>query len=271
VVNELFYVWQCPKKTDILWINDHTKYFLLEKTKYQKSIYDITDDWTLIDPHAALLDRFLCQAVDQVLVCSQGLLKSRRQFSENIVLVKNGINLQDYHFQKGRGKYFLYTGSLHEDRVDVALMLRLAKEFPQEQFMYVGPVFMRQQTVAKLWTVSNIMLTGAQPYNKMAAYMNQAKALIVPHRQTPFVNSLDPIKQYEYMLSEVPVITTKVSGFNDWPRLFTVVTPAQFCTAIRLALRGKIIVNRVARRRAARGCTWNARYTMVKGILCSKK
>ena len=270
-LNQQLYSWQYPRRTDVLWINDHTKYFLLEKIKYRQSMYDITDDWTLLDKKAIGPDRFLCQAVDQVIVCSQGLLHSRRKITKNITLIKNGLTRQDYRFFKTGKKYFLYTGSLHEDRLDVALMIRLAKKFPQEKFVYVGPIFMRAKTVARLSRLKNICLAGAQPYAKMAEYMSQAKALIVPHVQSSFVNSLDPIKQYEYMLSDAPVIATNVSGFNEWPRLFTVVDKTRFVAAIEQAIRGKIVVDVRARKAAAGQCTWDMRYKQIRGLLCANR
>ena len=118
-LNRWLYALQYPRKTDTLWINDHAKWFLLEAVRYRTSVYDITDDWTLVDTTAIGPDRFLCQAADTVIVCSQGLLRSRRKLTKNIILIKNGINLRDYSFRRATRKYFLYTGSLHEDRKSV--------------------------------------------------------------------------------------------------------------------------------------------------------
>ena len=270
-LNALTYSVQCPRATNVLWLNDHTKYFLLEKVRYTKSIYDITDDWTITTPAYIPMDRFLCQAVNTVLVCSQGLLQRRSKITKNIILVKNGININDYTFTKSQQKYFLYTGSLHEDRLDILLMIALAKKYPQERFLYVGPNFMREATNKKLAQYVNIELVGAKPYTQLSRYMSEAKALIVPHCQNAFVNSLDPIKQYEYLLTAVPVISTNVSGFNEWSGLFTIVERNEFTAAIEKAIHGKIKVATAARRKAARQCSWDMRYKQIQGIVCAKK
>jgi glycosyltransferase involved in cell wall biosynthesis len=39
--------------------------------------------------------------------------------------------------------------------------------------------------------------------------------LVVPHVVTPFTDSLDPIKLYEYQAAGRPVVSTPVGGFRD--------------------------------------------------------
>ncbi len=42
------------------------------------------------------------------------------------------------------------------------------------------------------------MLLGARPSADVPAYLQHADVLVVPHIVTPFTDSLDPIKLYEY-------------------------------------------------------------------------
>ena len=43
----------------------------------------------------------------------------------------------------------------------------------------------------------NVHLLGARPYEDVPAYLQHADVVIVPHRVSPFTESLDPIKAYE--------------------------------------------------------------------------
>lgn len=269
-LNRIFYSFQIKNFIrDMLWINDPAKYFL----NAQQIIYDITDDWTLVNPKIIKADQKLCQKANKIIVCSSQLYKKYKKTNKPVYLVKNGINLEDYISARklSRPEYFLYTGSLHEERLSVVLMIKMAQAFPQEKFLYVGPIFFRPATVKKLKAYSNIILAGSKAYREIPGYMAQAKALIVPHVVSSFVNSLDPIKQYEYMLSPLPVIATNVSGFKDWPSLYTIAKKDQaFLKALNQVIYGKIKVNIPARLRAARQNTWAVRARGIKNILCAK-
>jgi hypothetical protein len=61
--------------------------------------------------------------------------------------------------------------------------------------------------------------------------------LVVPHTVTPFTDSLDPIKLYEYAAVGRPVVTTPVAGFRDAddPRVL-VATATRFPAAVAAAV-----------------------------------
>ncbi len=278
VINNYFYKWQLGRfrKVDVLWINDHSKYFLEDYLKHQQLIYDITDDWTLVNAPPKIKakivaqDRYLCERATSIIVCSKFLFQKKKHYNEKLFLVPNGINIKDYALKDKPGKFFLYTGTLHQERLDVPLVISLAKKYPKEKFVFVGPVFFDKQNQQEIIKFKNIVLMGAYPYAQLSGFMAQAKALLVPHLTTDFVNSLDPIKQYEYMLSAKPVIATKVSGFADWRNIFTIVSShREYLSAVGQVLAGKLKVNSALRRKIAHENTWDKRYNSVRKILKS--
>ena len=58
-------------------------------------------------------------------------------------------------------------------------------------------------------------LLGARPHDDVIGYLQHADVLLVPHAVTPFTDSLDPIKLYEYAAVGRPVVSTPVAGFRD--------------------------------------------------------
>ncbi len=266
VFNQIFYKIQTSFfARDVLWINDQAKYFL----NASKIIYDITDDWTLIDKKAKKADELLCQKADIVIVCSQKLLKTRAKYQKKLFLIRNGIDYQPIAAKGVKEEYFLYTGSLHEERLDVSLILALAKKYPEERFVFIGPIFFSENTLNILKKYKNIELWGARPYKQIPFCMAKAKALVVPHLVTPFVNSLDPIKQYEYLLSDKPVIATQVSGFKDLADVFYLAkNKNDFLLSINKVLLKKITVNYKLRLKYARENSWDKRYNYLRGVIC---
>ena len=62
---------------------------------------------------------------------------------------------------------------------------------------------------------AGVVLLGARPSVEVPAYLQHADVLVVPHVVTPFTDSLDPIKLYEYQAAGRPVVSTPVAGFRD--------------------------------------------------------
>jgi glycosyltransferase involved in cell wall biosynthesis len=58
-------------------------------------------------------------------------------------------------------------------------------------------------------------MLGARPSGDVPSYLQHADVLVVPHVVTPFTDSLDPIKLYEYQAAGRPVVATPVAGFRD--------------------------------------------------------
>jgi glycosyltransferase involved in cell wall biosynthesis len=68
------------------------------------------------------------------------------------------------------------------------------------------------------------------------AYLQHADVLLVPHRVTPFTESLDPIKAYECLAVETPVVATPVAGFRELAGYVTVAPRESFVTAVEATL-----------------------------------
>src|SRR5207247_1608695 len=58
-------------------------------------------------------------------------------------------------------------------------------------------------------------LLGPRPYRDVPGYLQHADVVIVPHKISPFTESLDPIKAYECLAIETPTVATPVAGFRD--------------------------------------------------------
>jgi hypothetical protein len=70
------------------------------------------------------------------------------------------------------------------------------------------------------------------------AYVQHADVLVVPHVVTPFTDSLDPIKLYEYLAARRPVVSTPVAEFRDVDDDLVVVAEAgSFALEVADALR----------------------------------
>ena len=209
----------------LLWINDAAYAALAGRVRWP-TVYDITDDWLLAaaasreQQRREARERFLLSRADEVVVCSPGLTASRESVRP-VRLIPNAVDAAHYAAPTARpadlpaAPVALYVGTLHRDRLDVDLVGRVAAEAPSTQLVFVGPVALDDADTRALGAYRNVHLLGPRPWSSVAAYMQHADVLMVPHVVSPFTESLDPLKAYEYLAAGRPVVTTNVAGFRD--------------------------------------------------------
>jgi teichuronic acid biosynthesis glycosyltransferase TuaH len=100
--------------------------------------------------------------------------------------------------------------------MDLDLCIRTARELAATgaRLVLVGPTPLDATDRAAL-EEAGIVLVGAVHRDLVPGYLQHADVLVVPHRVTPFTDSLDPIKLYEYRAVGRPVVATPVAGVRD--------------------------------------------------------
>ncbi|MGO4599358.1 glycosyltransferase [Terrabacter sp. 2RAF25] len=209
----------------LLWVNDPRGALILEATSWP-ALYDVTDDWTLADRPAPEIQRIKAQEAvllrrcDAVVVCSPALALSKGA-DRPVTLVPNGVDTAAYAVSHERpadlpgGPVAVYVGTLHDDRLDLELCADTARALAGVgHLVLAGPDALSAGQRSGL-VDAGVVLLGSRPSDAVPAYLQHADALVVPHVVTPFTDSLDPIKLYEYQAAGRPVVATPVAGFRD--------------------------------------------------------
>jgi teichuronic acid biosynthesis glycosyltransferase TuaH len=271
-------------KDPLLWLNPHSALHMAGTLGERAVIYDITDDWAMapsFSEHDRKLiveqDEALCRRADLVVVCSEALEASRRDRSRNLLLLPNGVENARYSAipdatLPGRwpGPVFGYTGTIHADRFDIDLVAGLARAFPQGSVVLVGPDHLRPAEKQTLAAFPNIHITGPVPYAEIPGVMSHFDVCIVPHVETKFTNSLNPLKLWEYLASGKPVVSTNVAGFADFKDFCRIASGANaFAHACKEAL-GENGAHRAERRAEAGKHGWDQRVDTLLQTLASQ-
>jgi glycosyltransferase involved in cell wall biosynthesis len=226
----------------VLWLNDVTYAPLIQSTGWP-TVYDVTDDWLVAPSPPRELERLRAleqtalERAEEVVVCSPALAASRGR-ERSVALVPNAVDAD--HFQLPRPRpgdlpaspVAVYVGSLHEARIDVDLVVDVARALPSLTVALIGPDSFESGTRCRLRAEPNIRLLGPRPYGDIPAYLQHADVVVVPHRLTPFTESLDPIKAYECLAVGAPTVATPVSGFRDVGGAVTVAPRESFAAAV---------------------------------------
>ena len=164
---------------------------------------------------------------------------------------------------------FGYTGTLHRERIDLDLVLQLARAHPSGSVVLVGPQNWTDDSLREaIAKQPNLHAPGPVPYARIPEIMARFDVCIVPHRRSEFVESLNPIKLWEYLACGKPIAAMDVAGFRDFPHLVRLANDARgFIGACRAAL-GEVNGEKSlldARRSEARGHSWTARVNAMLG------
>jgi glycosyltransferase involved in cell wall biosynthesis len=226
-----------------LWVNDLTYAPLMHETAWP-SIYDVTDDWLLLPAkprevaRLQALEEVALAHAHEVVVCSPALEASKGK-TRSVTLVPNGVDV--VHFRRPRerppdlpgGPVAVYVGTLHDERLDVDLVIELARALPTLSIVLVGPDSLQRASRQRLASEPNVHLLGPRPYADVPAYLQHADLVVVPHRVSPFTDSLDPIKAYECLAVGTPTVATPVAGFAELTGSVVVSRAEGFAAAVR--------------------------------------
>jgi len=233
----------------LLWINDPGAVGLAERTGWP-TLYDVTDDWLAADrplaerERAAANEERLLAVAREVVVCSPELVR-RKGATRPVVLIPNAVDAEAYRRPAPRpadlpaGRVALYLGTAHPDRIDIGLCEATARALGDDgTLVLVGPNLLGAEATGRLERAGALLL-GPRAREDVIGYLQHADVLVVPHVVTPFTDSLDPIKLYEYQAVGRPVVSTPVAGFRDAgdPRV-TIADPHGFPAAVAGALPG---------------------------------
>ncbi len=270
-----------------LWINQHEYAHLVSTGLAPRTIYDVTDDWTKFSGNQSQLDLIteqdvtLCKSCDDVIVCSQQLFDDKAKLVDlsRLHLIPNGVHVEHYVHVADTSlpvhslaecwtkPVFGYTGTIHTDRVDVNLIASIAQAYPMATIAMVGPNLLVQREQQKLSRFRNIVFTGSLPYTDIPDIMRCFNVCIVPHHVTPFTESLNPIKLWEYMAAGKPIVSADVAGFRDFANLvFIAATHEDFVKQLLIALKEDKSTS-LDRQNVARQHSWDSRLNDVLRVL----
>jgi glycosyltransferase involved in cell wall biosynthesis len=170
---------------------------------------------------------FYFQAVasaDIVIATSEKLYSMAAGMNPNTFLVPNGCDYQ-YFSQASRKSLPVpddiahipkpiigYTGVI-ASWLDLELIDRVAAEYPQCSIVMIGPLY----NISDVPRRPNIHYLGFKPYDQLAAYEQAFDVGIVPFKLTSMVESVNPIKMWEYMAAGLPVVTTNIPEAAKYP------------------------------------------------------
>ena len=213
--------------------------YVVAKRLKVPTIYDIADNWTemvrdspqipsIFRPVGALLVNKVVQKnikISAKVTYSSESLRSLYRFpDEKSILIPNGVDTElfrkvdsDLKRTLGLEDCFVlgYVGVLRE-WVDLEPAFMALKDLDEEvKMVVVGKEgrFDENVRLAKKWGVSNrVTFTGMVPYSQVPKYISATDVCLISFKANAISEHALPLKLFEYMACEKPVISTELLG-----------------------------------------------------------
>jgi glycosyltransferase involved in cell wall biosynthesis len=237
----------------ILYIGSPWNRGLLTLFKGMPVIYDQYDD---LEVSAGTLEDYqiLLSSAKLVLVSSQRLYETVQAKRADVLLIPNGV---DYDFIQtfkpapgdnppddlieilANGRPLVgYSGALAE-WFDYDLLRQAALALPELEFVLVGVDYDLSLSHSAVLNLPNVHWLGMKDYDRLFHYVWRFDIGIIPFKINKVTLSTSPIKLFEYMACNKPVVTTALPECMRYSQVYIGVNYSQFLESIGLALHAR--------------------------------
>lgn len=250
-------------------------------------VYHVVDDYTgytgvseAMRPVLREMERQVMALADVVFVTSEALLEQKRVLHPNVHLVPNGVDYAAFTAARSSvppgitalpGPVVGYVGAIN-DKVDVALILRVAQAYPDWMILLVGPVGVTTKegyaAIEALHKQPNVHFTGRVAVEDVPAYVWACDVCLLPYHVNDWTRHIDALKLYEYLACGKPVVATGIPAARKFGEVVYVAErDADFVSFIGHALNECDPTLATRRQAIAAQNTWDERIERLSAAL----
>ncbi|HXR28149.1 MAG TPA: glycosyltransferase [Solirubrobacteraceae bacterium] len=239
-------------------------------------VYHCVDDiaaHSLIDTASfrAAEERFAARA-DLVLASAPSLAERLRTLSDNVIDAPNVADTElfagallpgpvDPQMAALPRPRITFTGAIVAAKLDISLLVTLARARPAWSFALVGPVGPGdpRTDVSRLAAEPNVHLLGGRAYERLPEVLRAADAGLIPYARNALTDSVFPMKVYEYLAAGLPVIATPLPALAHVSEVLCAPDPEGVARLLDSELAADSPERRAERSRAAAAHSWERR------------
>ena len=219
-------------RPDFVWISSPELFEYLPKSTPIKLVYDCMDDVLEFPSNASR--RCLLARSEQELInvsalvfCSSYNLRekiiARTSYNDKFVVSHNAFELSVIEnisgkntLKRERENYVLgYVGTI-SSWFDFEALIAIVHEFFSVEIHLIGPI---ENLGEPFLQHERIKYLGPVRHDDIRTYVNGFDALIMPFKVTELIQSVDPIKLYEYIFFDKPIVSvvySEIEKFSDF-------------------------------------------------------
>jgi len=191
-------------------------------------IYDLLDDWqtslgaTWYSPE---VEQEIVDIASSVIATAPALVMHlQKMTSKPVLLLPNAVN--SYLFNPERNYLrpadlpsaawvAIYVGALWGEWFDWELLVKVAQTYPEAAVVVVGDYSGQCQNPPP-----NLYFLGLRPQRNLSAYLAHAQVAIIPWKVNQITQTTSPLKVYEYLAMQKPVVAPDITPLQSMPGVF---------------------------------------------------
>lgn len=190
---------------------------LLNPKIYIYYIRDYLNFQSYFSRHGKRLEPKIMKSSDLVVANSGYLAQYAKTYNPKSFYIGQGCDLSQFQAEKKYQKpsdlekisipIIGYVGALHSERLDIELLIDVAKGLPQYSFVFVGPEdnFFKN---SELHFIDNVYFLGSKDQNSLSSYIAHFDVCMNPQKQNELTMGNYPRKIDEYLAMGKPVVAT---------------------------------------------------------------
>lgn len=210
-------------------------------------VYDILDELEVFDGYGPAMEkdhRRLLQEADAVFAVSEKLLDQIRPMRQDARLSRNAADYDHFACPPADEapedlaplldgtRVIGYVGALAR-WIDYGRIRAVARHDRDWRIVLIGPDYDGTLDPSGLLSEPNVCWLGPKDYDALPAYVLRFDVALVPFRaDLDLVQSVSPIKLYEYAAAGVPVVSTDMRECRDLPEVAVAADEAAFVAAV---------------------------------------
>lgn len=210
------------------------------KTKGWVNIYDARDDWEEFEKvgsakwYVPSNEKYIVRNCDYVTAVSWPLAMKLESYNpiENVKVVPNALDpnflsKKIINSKVKKKKIIGYFGHLSPNWFDWESLIEISKNRPDYTFEIIG-----HSPPGNLNPPDNIKLLGPKTHPEINLISQKWSVAIIPFKMGALADAVDPIKIYEYLALNLPVVSFKMPQIDSYPYTVTVSTIEEFCSSL---------------------------------------
>lgn len=270
------------KTRPLLWVYSPLMLPLADGLKTVCTVYDCMDElsgFKNASEHLAASENDLFDAADIVFTGGAALYAAKQDRHPDVHLFPSSVDVahfaqakqvnQDPEDQAAIPHPRLGYCGVIDERMDLALLERLADEDPARSIVMVGPVVKISQDELPLR--ANLHYLGAKPYETLPHYFAGWDAALLPFALNDATRFISPTKTPEYLAAGLPVISTAIAdvirGYGSLPTVAIADDHDAFVSACRDIVSRRDSVSFEATDALLDGMSWDATFRAMTGLI----
>jgi len=257
-------------EVDLLYLDNSTQSFWIDKIKHKKSLLRIVDNYSArqeYTPCNLTAEKKLAEEVDLVIYSAAKLKSYISKFRvKSARFFPNGVDFD--HFNRPRKNSppeyeniphprIVYVGET-ETRFDYELVKTAALRLPDYSFIIIG----NTDPMKKIFKeAANVYLLGTKLYENLPSYLQFADTGIIPYnlkKHKKLIDSVNPLKLHQYFAAGLPVVAASGRELESMKTAAHLYSSAdQFIRSLQEVTQQKVVQEDLFN--FARGLDWQPR------------